>query len=192
MFVMFREIPKTSPRRPDTGALFAYRLIMEERKRVIYADSAEDLMRAITTRFGYPHVGLALDLNTIELMATARRKLAVEVATQCQAVVLASLEAEMPLADRKLSSWCRELLFLDRAKLPRHPVALWPRSDIPLILVASTHSPVTATPRVLNATYIDDLDDLALIETAGAILGWRLDKALQDESEQPRGESRDW
>ena len=115
---MFREIPKTSPRRPDTGALFAYRLIMEERKRVIYADSAEDLMRAITTRFGYPHVGLALDLNTIELMATARRKLAVEVATQCQAVVLASLEAEMPLADRKLSSWCRELLFLDRQIAP--------------------------------------------------------------------------
>jgi len=189
---MFREIPKTSPRRPDTGALFAFRLIMEERKRVIYADSAEDLMRAIATRHGYPHVGLARDMNTFELMAAARRRLAVEVATQCQAVVLASLEAEMPLADRKLSSWCRELLLLDRAKLPRHPVALWPRSDIPLILVASSSAPVTSTPRILNATYIDDLDDLALIETAGTMLGWRIDKALQDESEQPHEESQDW
>ena len=189
---MFREIPKTSPRRPDTGALFAYRLIMEERKRVIYADSAEDLMRAIATRHGYPHVGLGRDMNTFELMATARRRLAVEVATQCQAVVLASLEAEMPLADRKLSSWCRELLFLDRAKLPRHPALLWPRSDIPLILVASSYSPVTSIPRTLGATYIDDLDDLALIETAGGMHGWRLDKALQDESEQSREESRDW
>lgn len=192
MYVMLKKVPEASPRRPDTGALFPFRLIMEDRRRVVYADSVEDLARAICTRFGYPHVGLARDLKTFELMATARRRLALEVATRSQSVVLAASEVEMPLADRKLSSWCREALFLDRAGLPRHPMLLWPRHDIPLILVASSYAPVTPRARTLGATYIDDLDDLALIETAGAILGWRLDKVPQDESEQPREESRDW
>lgn len=176
VYVMLREIPKASPRRPDTGALFAYRLIMEERRRVIYADSVEDLARAVCTPFGYPKPGMPRDLITFELMASARRKLAVSLANQSQALVVAAAqETEPPLPGHRLSSWMREAVFQDRAETPRHPILLWQRKDIPLILVASSYSPVTARARTLGATYIDDLDDRSLIESAGAILGWRLD-----------------
>jgi hypothetical protein len=184
---MLREIPKVSPRRPDSGALFAYRLIQEDRRRVIYADTAEDLARAICTPFGYPKPGLARTMNTFELMAGARRKFSVELAGKAQAILLASLEEEMPLADRKLSSWVREALFLDRAEVPRHPILIWPRRDVPLILVASSYSPVTARARTLGATWIDDLDDESLIETAGAILGWRFDRSPHELSGEDAG-----
>lgn len=187
MYVMLREVPRVSPRRPDTGALFAWRLIQEDRQRVVYGDSPEDLMRAICTRVGYPRPGIARDMVAFELMATARRALAIEIATQAQAVVLAALESEMPLGDRKLSSTCREALLLDRAKLPRHPMLLWPRSDIPLILVASLYAPVSSRARTLGATYIDDLDDLSLIETGAAILGWRIDQAPEEPSGEDAG-----
>jgi hypothetical protein len=185
LFVLFREVPKVSPRRPDTGALFAFRLIMEDRKRVVFADSPEDLARVICTPFGYPNPGLAPDMVTFELMASARRKYAVGLANQTQALVLASAqEAELPLPARRMSSWMREAIFLDRAEVPRHPILVWPRRDVPLILVASSYSPVTDRARTLGATWIDDLDDESLIETAGAILGWRLDRSPQ----KPAGE----
>ena len=187
VYVMLREIPKASPRRPDTGALFAYRLIMEERRRVIYADSMEDLARAVCTPFGYPKPGMPRDLVTFELMASARRKLAVSLANQGQATVLAAIEDEIPLADRKLSSWCREALLQDRADVPRHPILIWPRRDVPLILVASSYSPVTARARTLGATFIDDLDDASLIKSAASILGWRLDHSPQAPSGEDAG-----
>ena len=187
MYVMMREIPKASPRRPDTGALFPFRLIMEDRRRVIFADAAEDLARAICTPFGYPKPGMPRDLITFELMARSRRKFSVDLANRAQAVVLASKEAETPLADRKLSSWVREALFQDRAETPRHPILLWPRKDIPLILVASSYAPVTTRARTFGATYIDDLDDLALIESAAALLGWRLDQVPTGTSGEDAG-----
>ena len=174
---MFREIPKTSPRRPDTGALYAFRLIMEERRRVIFADSVEDLARAICTPFGYPKPGMPRDLITFELMAAGRRKFSVALANQTQALVLAAAQEAEP--GRKLSSWMREVIFQDRAEVPRHPILLWQQKDIPLILVASSYSPVTARARTMGATFIEDLDDVSFVESVGAILGWRLDRSLQ-------------
>lgn len=185
MYLMFKAIPTLSPRRPDTGALYPLRLIMEERRRVLYADSFEDLARAICTPFGFPNHGMPRDLVTFELMASARRKFAVGLANQTQALVFAAAqEAELPLPGRKLSSWMREAIFQDRAETPRHPILLWPRKDLPLVLVSSSYSPVTARARTLGATWIDDLDDQSLVESAGAILGWRLDHS----SDAPSGE----
>lgn len=185
---MLRELPKAPPRRPDTGALFPFRLIMEDRRRVVFADAAEDLARVICTRFGYPKPGMPRDLITFELMAGARRKFSVSLANQAQAIVLASQEAESPIADRKLSSWVREALFQDRAETPRHPILLWPRRDIALILVASSYAPVTARARTLGATYVDDLDDLALVESAASLLGWRLDQVPEGSPGENDGE----
>lgn len=176
LYVMLHEIPQASPRRPDTGALFPFRLIQEDRHKVIYADSAEDLARAICTPFGYPKPGMPRSLITFELMAGSRRMFSIDLANKAQAIVLASHEAATPLANRKLSSWVREALFQNRAETPRHPILLWPRRDMPLILVASSYAPVTARARTLGATYIDDLDDLALVESAAGLLGWRLDQ----------------
>jgi hypothetical protein len=181
MFIMLREVPTTSPRRPDTGALFPYRLIIEDLRRVIYGDTAEDLARAICGSSGYPKAGMPRDLVTFELMSSARRRFAVRLANQAQGLLLASLEAEMPIADRKLSSWAREALYEDRAVTPRRPMLLWPRTDVALILVASSFAPVTARARTLGAVYIDDLDDLSLLHSASALLGWRLDTAKVQE-----------
>lgn len=179
MYVILREIPKVSPRRPDTGALFAYRLIVEDQRRVVFADTVEDLARVVCRGFGYPTPGLAPVISTFELAAQSRRMFSIELAREAQAVVLASLEDEMPLGARKLSSLCREALFQDRGEVPRHPILVWPRRDVPLILVASSYSPVTAHTRTLGATWIDDLDDASLIDSATAIRGWRLDRSPQ-------------
>ena len=163
---------------------------MEDQRRVLYADTFEDLARAICTPFGYPKPGLGYTMSTFELAAQARRKFSAELAAQAQTTVLAALEDEMPLGDRKLSSSCREALFQDRAEVPRHPVLIWPRRDVPLILVASSYAPVTSRARTLGATYVDDLDDASLIESAAAILGWRLDQYPQAPSGEDAGGGR--